>query len=209
MVGYFNYTVWLTYLSLVIGGCGIYISMSGNPLGAIICLGICGFLDLFDGKVARTKKDRTSDEKQFGIQIDSLTDLVCFGVLPVVIGYAVGMTEVYFVVIFALFILAGMIRLAYFNVYEMNRDPKTDSFFYGVPITSSAIIFPFIYLSRVLLKENFYILYAVTLVVTMLAFVIKIKIKKPSAKVFVPIAVAFGLAFIVLLILEIVFYGSC
>jgi hypothetical protein len=43
---------------------------------------------MFDGKVARTKKDRTEQEKSFGIQIDSLSDLVSFGVLPAVIGFA-------------------------------------------------------------------------------------------------------------------------
>ena len=48
---------------------------------------------MFDGKVARTKKDRTECEKKFGIQIDSLCDAICFGVLPVVIGYSVGMRD--------------------------------------------------------------------------------------------------------------------
>lgn len=78
---FYNYTVWMTYASLVSGGIGIYFSLSGHPLIAIICLLLSGFLDMFDGKIARTKKNRTEIEKQFGIQIDSLTDLVCFAVL--------------------------------------------------------------------------------------------------------------------------------
>ena len=48
-------------------------------------LGMSGLLDTFDGKVARTKKNRTEDQKRFGIQIDSLCDIVCFGVCPVII----------------------------------------------------------------------------------------------------------------------------
>ena len=49
---------------------------------------VSGILDAFDGRVARTKKDRNEFEKNFGIQIDSLADLICFGILPVSIGLA-------------------------------------------------------------------------------------------------------------------------
>ena len=68
MVGYYNYTVWMTYLSLLIGGLGVFLTLTGNPLGGVICLGVSGCLDLFDGKIARLKKDRTIEEKQYGIQ---------------------------------------------------------------------------------------------------------------------------------------------
>ena len=47
---------------------------------------LAGLLDAFDGRIARTKANRTDAEKRFGIQIDSLNDLVCFGVLPAAIG---------------------------------------------------------------------------------------------------------------------------
>ena len=46
------------------------------------------YLFIIDGKVARTKKNRTETEKNFGDQIDSIADLICFGVLPVSIGLA-------------------------------------------------------------------------------------------------------------------------
>lgn len=202
MVGYYNYTVWMTYVSLLIGGVGIYFALSGNPLAAVICLGISGCLDLFDGKIARTKKDRTLEEKQYGIQIDSLTDMICFGVLPVAIGYSVGMQAYYFIPLFCLFILAGMIRLAYFNVKEMNRTAEERSIFYGVPITTSAMVIPFIWLLRCFLKENFYILYACILGLLMILFLAKLKIKKPSAKASIILASCLIVLFIVLLCLE-------
>ena len=56
---------------------------------------LAGVCDMFDGKIARTMK-RTKQEKRFGIQIDSLSDFLCFGVLPAMIGYNIGMTEWYF-----------------------------------------------------------------------------------------------------------------
>ena len=88
MIGIFDYTVILTYLSLLSAGTGIIVSLHGNghPYWGVFFLLICGICDLFDGKVARTKKNRTEMERNFGIQIDSLSDMVAFGVLPACIG---------------------------------------------------------------------------------------------------------------------------
>ncbi|MBQ1660969.1 MAG: CDP-alcohol phosphatidyltransferase family protein, partial [Treponema sp.] len=90
MIGIYDYTVILTYLSMVSGATGIIISMTGigHPYLGILFLMISGLLDAFDGKVARSKKNRTDFEKNFGVQIDSLSDLICFGVLPAAIGMA-------------------------------------------------------------------------------------------------------------------------
>ena len=83
MIGYYNYTVWLTYLSLISAALGIGASLHGigHPYIGIFFLMLSGLCDAFDGRVARRKKDRTEEEKKFGIQIDSLADLVAFGVL--------------------------------------------------------------------------------------------------------------------------------
>lgn len=67
MIGFYNYTVILTYLSLVSSALGIYfasgIGESGShPEYAIVCLMLSGLFDMFDGKVARTRK-RTDEEK--------------------------------------------------------------------------------------------------------------------------------------------------
>ena len=66
-------------------------------------------------KIARTKKNRTDDEKSFGIQIDSLCDIVCFGIFPIILGYKLGMCKAYSIAILAFYGMAGVIRLAYFN----------------------------------------------------------------------------------------------
>ena len=127
MLGFYNYTVVLTYLSLCSGITGIYLysCRQGHPGLATVCLLISGLLDAFDGKVARTRTQSTDQEKRFGIQIDSLCDLVCFGVLPCCIGYASGMRSPLYVPVFCLFVLAALIRLAYFNVTEEDRQKET------------------------------------------------------------------------------------
>ena len=64
MIGFYNYTVILTYLSLCSAVVGITQVFDGNDRIAILCLLISGICDLFDGKVARHKKDRTEQERQ-------------------------------------------------------------------------------------------------------------------------------------------------
>ena len=135
MLGFYNYTVILTYLSLCSGVTGIWFCMTGHPVIASMCLLFSGLCDAFDGRVARMRKQSTEQEKRFGIWIDSLADVIAFGVLPAIIGYSVGMTHWGYVPLFALFILTAIIRLAYYGVTEEERQDeyrKTDgqTFYY-------------------------------------------------------------------------------
>ena len=120
-IGVYDYTVILTYMSLVSGLIGIKLAHSGEIMWAILCVGISGFLDMFDGVVARTKKNRTEDQKNFGIQLDSLCDVICFGVVPAVILYFWGVDEIWGVAFLIFYVLCALIRLAFFNVLETKR----------------------------------------------------------------------------------------
>lgn len=91
MIGYYNYTVILTYFSLMSSMAGMMFTVNGRFKSAVFCLALSGLCDMFDGKIARRKKDRTEDEKKFGIQIDSLCDVVCFGAFPALLCYRLGM----------------------------------------------------------------------------------------------------------------------
>lgn len=70
MIGFYDYTVILTYISFASSISGIFLATRGHFNWAIFCLAFSGLCDMFDGKIARTKKNRTEDEKRFGIQID-------------------------------------------------------------------------------------------------------------------------------------------
>ena len=87
MIGIYDYTVILTYANLIFGVMGIFISFTGNLSYSFLLLILAGICDMFDGVVAKTKKNRTGKEKNYGIQIDSLADLVSFCVLPTIIGF--------------------------------------------------------------------------------------------------------------------------
>ena len=90
MIGFYNYTVILTYMSLLSAMIGMTFATTGHYKMAVFCLALSGFFDMFDGKVARRKLDRTDDEKLFGIQLDSLCDVVAFGAFPGLLCYCLG-----------------------------------------------------------------------------------------------------------------------
>lgn len=99
---------------------------------------------MFDGKIASTMK-RTKQEKRFGVQIDSLSDLICFGALPalIVLQYS-GKTPLH-IAISAIYLLCALIRLAWFNVDEEERqdnDENERKAFRGLPVTTAAVLLP-------------------------------------------------------------------
>lgn len=193
-IGFYNYTVWLTYISLLTGFAGIVYSLSanGHPYMGVIFLFISGLCDTFDGKIARTKKNRTDIEKGFGIQIDSLADMVAFGVLPACIGKSMIhrasrplWLEYIFLAIMLFYVLAALIRLAYFNVTEEERQ-KTEKgkrmYYEGLPVTSAALIFPLVMVIQYVSGVDLSAFYFVVLFFTGLAFIFRFKVIKPGNK---------------------------
>ena len=115
LIGFYNYTVVLTYIGMWIGFLGVMLAIKDRYVGSLICLMLAGVCDMFDGTIASTKKDRTRDERTFGIQIDSLSDIICFGVLPAVWVFCVTpKISVAFIAIFV-FILSNHIKCACYS----------------------------------------------------------------------------------------------
>ncbi len=181
MIGFYNYTVILTYVGIVAGMAGIIAAANGNTFVAILCLIFAGVCDMFDGTVAKTRK-RTPVEKSFGVWIDSLSDLVCFGLLPAFIGFSIGMNRGYYYFIMSVYVLAALIRLAYYGVTELERQSTSEServAYDGLPVTTAALIFPVVYCFKNILTPDFFPpIYALLLACTALAFVARFKVKK-------------------------------
>ena len=201
MIGIYNYTVILTYLSLISAGTGIIVTLSdnGHPYWGVLFLLLCGLCDAFDGQVARTKKDRTKSEINYGIQIDSLSDVVAFGVLPACIGIAIFRTSAFidslssyaffsvlkysFFAILVLYILAALIRLAHFNVTEEERQSEEGGvrkYYTGLPVTSAALIFPSFMILRYITPVDISIAYLPLILFTAFAFLGKFTLRKPK-----------------------------
>lgn len=188
-IGYYGYWVILTYLSVVSAIVGIYFSFNGNIKEALICLMISGVCDMFDGTVARMAK-RTDNEKKFGIQIDSLADIISFAILPSVIGYSLfinspsgtsntGMT-VFTIIIIAIYCLAALTRLAYFNVTEeeLQNNKLKRTHYEGLPVTNVALIIPIIYSICICLDLCISEIYNILLLLIAFAFILKVKVPK-------------------------------
>lgn len=186
MIGIYDYTVVLTYLSLVISTVGMTQAIHGRFKTAIVCLAASGLCDMFDGKIARTKKDRTEEEQAFGVQIDSLCDMVCFGAFPALICYLLGVRGFWGLSVIGLYVVASVIRLAFFNVMEMKGALVSEDgqrFYRGLPITSIAVVLPMVFLFQFFLTTKAFVicLYLLLLIVGIL-FVADFQLRKPTNK---------------------------
>lgn len=185
MIGFYSYTVVLTYLGLASAAMGMILTFQGFAKYALFCLAFSGLCDMFDGKVARLKKDRTEDEKRFGIQIDSLCDVVCFVAFPMILCYSIGMRGPAGISILVFYLIAGVIRLAFFNVMEEKRQDETDEarkYYQGLPITSIAIILPLFCTLRPLLGHRFLSELHICILTVGLLFIINFPLRKPGWK---------------------------
>ncbi|MEG2351394.1 MAG: CDP-alcohol phosphatidyltransferase family protein [Bacilli bacterium] len=183
-IGFYNVSVILSYLGVSFSVVGMVFAFLGNIPAAMMCLILAGVCDMFDGTVARATK-RNEREKNFGIQLDSLIDIVSFGAFPIIIGISLGLTSTFNIITYILFAVAAVIRLAYFNVLSAEKSllPKKEksSYYYGLPVTSVAIILPFVYNLKLFLSpETFFQSYQLVMLVTAILFILNIKIKKPT-----------------------------
>lgn len=185
-IGVYDYTVILTYISLFSAIFGMIQAMEENFHVSVFCLLLSGICDAFDGTVARTKKDRTEDEKNFGIQLDSLCDAISFGIFPAFLSYYMGVNGTIGLLIVFFYCLCGVIRLAFFNVLEAKRQKEEggcNKTYRGLPITSSSIILPIVYVVTLFMdRASFAALLHVVLVVVGFLFILDFSVPKPDMK---------------------------
>ena len=204
-IGYYGYWVWLTYLSVVTSFTGVTFALRGKPDAAVICLIASGVCDMFDGTVARTAK-RTDMQKAYGIQIDSLADVMSFGLLPAAIGYCLfdlsGNQSIAATILTAaicvLYVLCGLMRLAWFNVTEEEMQARGEkrTYYVGLPITMASLILSVSYFIFAGM-EQVSTIYTGLLLVLAIAFVSKFHMPKVKLKYLVAVAFA-GLGVILL-----------
>lgn len=212
MIGFYNHTVVLTYVAVVSSVLGIFVLSSGKIELAIVFLMVSGICDVFDGKVARFRDKRNSREKIFGIQIDSLSDVICFGLLPAMLNYRISIQSefndvliynIFSVVISLLFVVAAVIRLGYFNVVEQERQSETSEerkVYQGLPVTTCALILPLFYLLNPYIGMFFPVMFNILMLLISILFVSNIKVTKVGIKGFVTLlAISFTTAILIII----------
>ena len=190
-IGKYNKSVVISYLGVIFAVLGMYfITHSLDLKATMICFMLAGVCDMLDGMVARMLK-RDIDDELYGIQLDSLADTVDFVVFPIVIGLALTFNEWYQVIGYILLAMAGIQRLCHFNVLVINKKDKGPVKSYsGLPVTSTSITYPAIYLiSVILLKINkgidiFEALFTFVTYASAILFVLNIKVPKIKGKAY-------------------------
>lgn len=192
MIGFYDYTVILTYVGLLCAIVGIFQSVDGAFLPALFLVGGALICDTLDGKVARSKKGRTKEETLFGIQIDSLCDVISFGVFPGVLCYCAGLQEWYSLIFIGYYCLCCVIRLGYFNVLATLKEPGSKSEYRGLPVVGLSLLLPMAFLLGQWLPENafLWLLRAMLLGVGTL-YIMNFKVNKPTAPVLAVLSTIF------------------
>ena len=98
---------------------GIYFSILHNYPAAMIGLLWAVLFDWYDGLIARRMKNRTDEQRAFGAQIDSLIDVVSFGVCPAILLLSYGNFSPWFLPGAFAALAAVVVRLSYFNVFGL------------------------------------------------------------------------------------------
>ena len=192
-IGVYNLANCVTMLGVAAAVVGI--SFANNPRFAMLMLILAGVCDMFDGRIARMFP-RTDFEKRYGIQLDSFADTVSFVIFPSVFLIAQGRT-VWTVLIAILYVFAGVTRLCWFDT---TTDGNT-KYFSGFPVTCIALLLPMWYAVFALAHTAVpTIVVALSLLVMAVLFVANIRVKKPTGKATIVLAVV-GLVMLLVLLL--------
>lgn len=145
MIREFHLADWFTLANAVCGIGALFSAMSYIETGAVrhiyfACALVLAALvfDVLDGRIARWRQKSSS----LGRELDSLADVISFGVAPAVLAYACGMQGLFDRVVLAYFVACGVSRLARYNVTAEALSEGSDKvkYFEGTPIPTSIVL---------------------------------------------------------------------
>ena len=177
-IGQFRPCDLLTMLGTITAFIGIILAFNNHFTMAVLCLIICGICDGFDGTLARSH-NYSKSQKVYGSELDSLSDVICFGVFPAILTYLLS-SNIYVSIICILYLMCGVIRLTYFNMLNITKEGKKGTFI-GIPITTVSVLYSFVFI--IIRFINFELLKWVmpgVLLILGFFFVLKISIPKPD-----------------------------
>ena len=184
LVGIYNPPTLVTLSGLACGTGACLLALAGLPELAVVAMIWAGIFDLFDGMVARRTR-MSAQESAFGIQIDSIVDMASFGLAPILVARALGMTGVAATIVSILYVCAAAQRLAWFNVQQNEAEGGLKTYT-GLPVTFAALIFGICFSVRGWLTPSSYSLFlTVLMALVAFLFVYPARIPKPKGAVYV------------------------
>lgn len=145
MIREFHLADWFTLSNAFCGVGALFAAMTYLQTGDTLHLYFaCGLIpvalifDVLDGRIARWRQQSSA----LGRELDSLADVISFGVAPAVIAYACGMQGLYDRILLVFFVACGVSRLARYNVTAEQLSEGTDKVknFEGTPIPTSLVL---------------------------------------------------------------------
>jgi CDP-diacylglycerol--serine O-phosphatidyltransferase len=164
----------------------IYFAFLGNFPAAMIGLLWTIFFDWGDGIIARKMSGRTIKQGEFGGQLDSLIDIISFGVCPAVLLLSYGDFSLWFIPGAFVILAAGVLRLSYFNVYGLVET----STYRGMSIDNNGIILTLFFLLEGLVSSSIFCTALYILIIVIAALnVAPINTPKLSGRWFIVITI--------------------
>lgn len=178
IIGFYRKCDLLTMLGTLSSFLGLILVFNKSITFAVLCMIVSGICDAFDGALAR-KGNYSKFQKAYGVQLDSLSDVICFGVLPAMITSVIS-NNICAKIICAFYVMCGVIRLAYFNALSVTEKNKKGGYV-GVPITTVSIVYPLIYILIKFINVNLLpTVMTIVLLVLGVSFILKIDIPKAN-----------------------------
>ncbi|MBQ3230808.1 MAG: CDP-alcohol phosphatidyltransferase family protein [Clostridia bacterium] len=204
-IGHYSLANGLTLFGLLSSVTSCFLAAKGNFKFAVYMLFLACICDMFDGKIARSTPNRTAQQKFYGVQLDSLCDVISFGVTPCFIAFSFGFDGILDVIIYGIFVMCGAIRLAYFNTLANENPGKSSKSFRGVPIPVSVGVVIFLFLLTTFISADITLwIFRIFYLGLAVGFILNIKIKKPDMK-----KGAIFLAGQIILLILLVVLGDC
>ena len=142
----------ITLLGLSSGILGIYLALLGNFPAAIIAMLWAVLFDWYDGPVARRIPGRSDVQKSIGAKMDSLVDIVSLAICPAIILLSYGQFSAWFFPGALMIVVAGVVRLAYFDVFGVDDDGTIA----GLSLDITALVVALVFLLERVLDHNFF-----------------------------------------------------
>jgi CDP-diacylglycerol--serine O-phosphatidyltransferase len=140
----------VTLLGLSSGVLGIYFALVGNFQAAIIAMLWAVLFDWYDGTIARRIQGRSQFLKSTGAKMDSLVDIVSLAVCPAIILLSYGDFNIWFFPGALAIIMAGVVRLAYFDTFGVAKDGT----FVGLSLDSTPLVVALVFLLEGILDHS-------------------------------------------------------
>ncbi len=190
VIGYYNLANFVTILGLLCALLSCFLIEQGHYAVSMLAFSSAGLCDMMDGRIARSNPAAGKRARYYGVQLDSLCDVISFGVVPCFLAYWMGYNGTIDILIYLFFAFCGATRLANYNLEVALDSPALKSNrFTGVPIPFTVTVFPLLVIVHLLVGHPVYWLFRLVFLLIAIGFILRIHLPKPTGRMQLAIVV--------------------